>query len=817
MKEWATPEPGILVEARGERWRVLETTAFEDCEECRLAGAAPSNAGITRALLLPFDRPRPLERRQRWRRVGRRRWVLACRALLASGESLAGLRGAATATLDLLPYQLEPALAAADGQLRLLLADEVGLGKTVQAGFILADLAGRIDACRSLVLCPAGLCSQWQRELQERFGLDASVVDLGTLRALTGAGEPGGTAWDRAPLAIVSLDFVKRPEVLQGLARVRWDVLIVDEAHLAAVARERAGAVNWLARRSRRVVLLTATPHPGVPGAFEALCRVGRLPGEAPIVMFRRTRASLGLHVERRTRVLLLPLSDAERRLRAELHRYAARVWRSGDRQPGSGGAKLAMLVLSKRAASGNGPLLRSLDRRLRRLERADDPASAQLDLPLEYDDHDDSDGEPDAVLGAPGLTSRATEVAILGRLVSLARAALTVGDTKLDALVRLLRRARQPAIVFSEYRDALAAAAARLPRELETVMVHGGLDRGARDDAVRAFTAGHAVVLLATDAAAHGLNLQARCRLVVNLDLPWNPVRLEQRIGRVDRIGQRRAVHAVHLVCAAGDERRVLDRLRARSAAAREALGGGRGPADLDVEMEVAAEVFGRRRGPAVREPAPRRSTERGPCFHSGDRSAEAELEAARLARLRQLIARGVAVIRAVAARLDAASPWWTLLRQRDMRGLHVLALYDLAVVDGRGALLERALVPIIGEWTRGSRFVSGVDFEACEKLAREAAVLRCEVLARRLRPRLDAERSREEALAEVVDAVPVLAVQGGLFDRRGLRRLEEAREERESLRDDTRRRLAGLEERGRLRLGGRPHLALVAVVRGG
>jgi hypothetical protein len=342
---------GTLVEARGERWRVVESIEHEGCATCRLVGAAASNLGVRRALLVPFDRPRPIAHVPRWRRVGRRRWVLACRALMASDAGAAGLRGAADARLDLLDYQLEPALASAHGALRLLLADEVGLGKTVQAGLILADLSARSESPRSLVLCPAGLCAQWQHELAHRFGLHAAVVDLPALRGMFRQVSPDSFPWDRLPLAIASVDFVKRPEVLQGMAHIRWDMLVVDEAHLSALAPERAAAVSWLARRSRRVALLTATPHPGEADAFDALCRVGQLAGDGPIVMFRRTRAGLGMPAGRRVRVLALRLSPAERAHHRALHRYTSRVWnaRTGD-GPGAD-ARLAMIVLAKRAA----------------------------------------------------------------------------------------------------------------------------------------------------------------------------------------------------------------------------------------------------------------------------------------------------------------------------------------------------------------------------------------------------------------------------------------------------------------------------------
>jgi len=144
---------------------------------------------------------------------------------------------------------------------RVLLADEGGLGKTVQAALILAEVFARDAGARCLVAAPASLCAQWVGELRDRFRLPARVVDAAELRRLAWSLPPGSLVWDTQPLAVTSFDFVKRPEVLRQLAALRWDALVVDEAHMAALAPERGAAVAVLASRSRRVVLLTATPH----------------------------------------------------------------------------------------------------------------------------------------------------------------------------------------------------------------------------------------------------------------------------------------------------------------------------------------------------------------------------------------------------------------------------------------------------------------------------------------------------------------------------------------------------------------------------
>jgi superfamily II DNA/RNA helicase len=169
-------------------------------------------------------------------------------------------------------------------------------------------------------------------------------------------------------------------------------------------------------------------------------------------------------------------------------------------------------------------------------------------------------------------LSDPQRERRMLTALVSGAETA-SLHESKVAALCRLLRRARESAIVFTEYRDTLAHLRACLTDRRgipAPVLLHGGLSREERAAALDEFAHASRSLLLATDAAAEGLNLHQRCRLVINLELPWNPMRLEQRIGRVDRIGQARTVHAFHLIARGTGEARILSRLRARVAAAK-------------------------------------------------------------------------------------------------------------------------------------------------------------------------------------------------------------------------------------------------------
>ena len=448
---------------------------------------------------------------------------------------------------------------------RILIADEVGLGKTIQAALVIAEVLERMRHARVLIVAPASLREQWQAELRDRFGVDAWLADSASLARL---GASWGTAnpWAGRPVTITSIDFVKRPEVLRSLEALVWDVMVFDEAHGLTGRSDRALAAAALAGRARTVVLLSATPHSGDDRAFESLRSIGDLDHGFPLLTFRRTRGDVGVGVSRRTTTMRVKTTLAERDMHHALETYARKV--RTEHGEGSDPAHLAMTVLTRRACSSASSLARSVERRLELLPSDGSSTMSQMMLPLfELA----ADEEPGAELSAPGLDDRDEERRWLERILVLARRAQSA-ESKLRALTRLLRRAQQPAIVFTEYRDTLARVASEL-QALRPVTLHGGLTAAERRENLRDFTTGAAPLLLATDAASEGLNLQHRCRLVVNLELPWTPLRLEQRIGRVERIGQSRRVHAVHLLAVGTAEESYVDKLLIRTDRAASAL----------------------------------------------------------------------------------------------------------------------------------------------------------------------------------------------------------------------------------------------------
>jgi len=535
--------------ARGEAWSILGVMAYSDCEALRLEGTGTSNRHRIRTLLVPFDRPVRKRSRGLLRVVRGVRWLHELRRLSLRMHAFGALRRAAPSGIRLLAYQLEPALAVCRrGVSRVLIADDVGLGKTVQAGLIVVELAARADAFRALVLAPAGLIPQWSRELRNHFGISATVADAAWLRVASREIPADVNPWSLDGVYLASVDFSKRAEVLKSIEDLRWDVVIVDEAHGAAPGTDRRHAVNAIARRARCVVLLTATPDNGEPGRMDDLCRLGAGSEPAkPITVFCRLRSEVAGGLPRRRRFLAVRPTDQERLMHRLLERYTRRLWTEGMAR-GDSRARLVSIVLRKRALSSASSLADSARRRLDLLDSAThDPGAQQLRLPIDVDGLLE-DAEPDAVLGAAGLGDVARERRWLAAIVEAAVWA-SRHESKAARLARLLSRIREPVIVFTEYRDTLV----RLARSLsghgpEVVSIHGGMDALERDAVVRRFSE-QCLWLLATDAAAEGLNLQARCRIVIHYELPWSPTRLEQRCGRVDRIGQTRRVHEIALV----------------------------------------------------------------------------------------------------------------------------------------------------------------------------------------------------------------------------------------------------------------------------
>ena len=416
----------------------------------------------------------------------------------------------------------------------------------------------------------------------------------------------GVNPWSTLAAAVASVDYVKRPEVLPAVAACPWDIVVVDEAHGVAGDSDRHAAVHTLASRAAYVLLLTATPHSGDRRAFEALCELGAAdsPDDPPLLVFRRTRHDVGTGTIRRVHMVRVRQSPDELRMHALLARYSDAV--RGERgDDGRRDVCLALSVLHKRALSSAWSLAQSVERRLSSLapsNAADRRISFRFRSAILT-----ASSSPRTSLhhgrricgcrilnGSGECSPRWPPSRARRRCASRSwpRSAVCFG-------ARMNPPSCSPSTATRWCTSVSVCRSRRHPPAL--VILHGGLTREERAAALDEFGRARRALLLATDAAAEGLNLHRGCRLVVNLELPWNPMRLEQRIGRVDRIGQPRTVHAFHLIARGTGETRILSRLRARVAAAKADLGAP-DPFGDDVERAIARLVVARELNDVVR-----------------------------------------------------------------------------------------------------------------------------------------------------------------------------------------------------------------------
>jgi len=524
-----------------------------------------------------------------------------------------------TSNMDPLPHQIK----AVYGELlprtplRFLLADDPGAGKTIMAGLYIKELVLRGDLARCLVVAPGSLVEQWQEELLDKFGMRFELLTRSLIDATL-----DGNVFERHPLMIARMDQLSRSEELQQqLEQADFDLVVVDEAHrmsahyyggeLQTTKRYELGRL--LGRVARHLLLMTATPHAGKEEDFQlflALLDSDRFEGryrdgvhavDSEGLMRRMVKEELltfegkPLFPERRAQTLPYELSPAERDLYEAVTTYVREQMNRAEQLKAEGEGRrgntvgFALTVLQRRLASSPEAILRSLERRRRRLEgkrqdlhasRTGQGAALQRrldellgrDLEFSEDDVDELTGEEretaeedvvDAASAARTLEELDLEIRILADLEEIARRVRLSGEDKKWTELRALLLdeesmydadgSRRKIIIFTEHRDTLNYLVDQirqlLGRDDPVVAIHGGVGREGRRSAQELFMQDKdTVVLVATDAAGEGLNLQ-RAHLMVNYDLPWNPNRIEQRFGRIHRIGQTEVCHLWNLV----------------------------------------------------------------------------------------------------------------------------------------------------------------------------------------------------------------------------------------------------------------------------
>ncbi|AHY11669.1 helicase-related protein [Escherichia coli] len=503
-----------------------------------------------------------------------------------------------------LPHQLKALTKAmSKKQVRYLFADEVGLGKTIEAGLVMRELKLRGLAKRILVCAPKGLVSQWVSEMQTHFNEPFQLM-------LPGEQKPQNehdNVWSHYDQVVCPVDSIKPIESRKGwslkqlneynklrfddLLAASWDLIIIDEAHRLGgstdqVARYKLG--QGLAEAAPYLLLLSATPHQGKSDAFHRLMAL--LDAEAfpdvssvsqervqPFVVRTEKRIAIDgegkpLFCPRQTEMVAVAW-QAQHGLQRHLYEEVTEYIKEGYNQAQAkqqNAIGFLMILMQRLVSSSSAAISRTLARRLNVLENK----RIEEELPLAFaDEWADLDGQTqlDELL-AQCQTSLENEKNEVRRLLALAEQCVSAeNDAKAEALLDWLYRLQQEEgdpylkmLVFTEFvptQEMLAQFF--VERGISVVSLNGSMDLSERKKVQAAF-ASDTRILISTDAGGEGLNLQF-CHVIVNYDMPWNPMRMEQRIGRVDRIGQQHIVRALNFVLEDTVEHRVREVLEAK------------------------------------------------------------------------------------------------------------------------------------------------------------------------------------------------------------------------------------------------------------
>lgn len=594
---------------------------------------------LTDQVLFPDDIAalRPEAPRSRWSfDADPKQFRLAAEAVRMRHAGLADpMLAVETSDIDPLPHQIRAVygtLLTQPGSLRFLLADDPGAGKTIMAGLYLKELLLRGDVQRCLIVAPGGLVEQWQAELLEKFGIETTILT----RDLAAADRDGDPFRSNSML-IARMDQLARNEEWQAmLADTEWDLIVVDEAHRMSASwfgnelkrTRRYELGQLLGRITRHLLLMTATPHSGSeanyqsflalldPDRFAGQYRQGVHSTDTTGLMRRMIKEDLltfegkPLFPERVAETVEYTLSPLEMRLYEEVTEYVRTEMNRAEQADGKRRTVgFALTVMQRRLASSPEAIYQSIRRRAARLRTHreqilngtfhDTTETLLFDLSdYDSDELDAAQREQvesevlDVATAARTATELDAELAALARLEETAYQVRDSGDDrKWQELRSLVMKARDEGlasshhrphkiIVFTEHRDTLRYLTDRLTTLLggdtdTVVTIHGGTARQARREIRAKFTNDpRCHVLIATDAAGEGLNLQA-AHLMVNYDLPWNPNRIEQRFGRIHRIGQREVCRLWNLVASQTREGQVFQRLLAKIEEQRRAYGG--------------------------------------------------------------------------------------------------------------------------------------------------------------------------------------------------------------------------------------------------
>lgn len=624
------PAPGQLVQARNRRFVVtaveagqtsgapqhlVSMSSVEDDalgEELRVVWELEPGASVLERASMPeltgFDAPPQLDA-----------FLNAVRWGAVSQTDTSTLQAPFRAGIEIEDYQLDPlARAIQMPRVNLLIADDVGLGKTIESGLVVQELMLRHRIRSVLIVCPSGLQIQWREQMRDKFGLDFRIVDSEAMKQLRRSRGLHVNPWSHYPRLITSIDFLKRERPLRLMREVlpaagqpsyprRFDMLLVDEAHNVAPSgsgkyatdSQRTQAIRLLSPHFEHKLFLSATPHNGYPESFSALLEllddqrfaraVRPKPEQLAAVMVRRLKRELPprwdgtpRYPERVIEALEVAYTPEERQAHQDLKRYSE-LRASGARDDGERYAtEFVLKLLKKRLFSSPEAFRTTLAKHVeslanRRRAAQTSPSTGLLRRMIDGLDEEvevESDADWDTAADEAVTTSAALfrplddeEAALLESLRTYADRMSARGDSKLQALLDWLKQVLMPdgqwnqerVILFTEYRGTQKWLQERLVTAGflgggRVQLMYGGMPLDEREQVKNAFQASPAHsdvrILLATDSASEGLDLQNHCSKLVHIEVPWNPNRMEQRNGRIDRHGQRQPqVQIFHFV----------------------------------------------------------------------------------------------------------------------------------------------------------------------------------------------------------------------------------------------------------------------------
>lgn len=533
--------------------------------------------------------------------------------------------------IDPLPFQIEAVYGYVlkNPRIRFLIADDPGAGKTIMAGLILKELKLRRLAKRILIVVPGHLKDQWRREMKEKFDENFLVLDRNTFNAYYGE-----NPWEKNEQIITSIDFIKQDEILESLRFVDWDLVIVDEAHkmsayrygdkTSKTQRYRVGEV--LSENSNHLLFLTATPHKGDPENFRLFLDLlikgffadtkmieESIKNKDNPLFIRRLKEDLKdfegrpIFTRRFPKTIKFNISDDEVKLYNSVSSYVIEQYNKALESDSHRNVAFALTILQRRMASSTYALLKSLERRKKRLEDIlNEDRKEKKEIFVNYEDMEDieeaeekerwkKEEEWESLTVAKNREELRFEIETINRLIKMAEEII---NSEVEVKLKELRKAIEEGfnkikeingnpkvLIFTESKDTLEYLVEKIRSWGYRVnFIHGGMSIDDRINGEKAFR-DETEIMVATEAAGEGINLQF-CHIMINYDIPWNPNRLEQRMGRIHRYGQQKDVYIFNLVANNTREGQVLANLLDKLEEIRDKLGN-------DRVFDVIGEIF--------------------------------------------------------------------------------------------------------------------------------------------------------------------------------------------------------------------------------